>query len=47
MCIRDRLVTLPELDGEFGFVTEKMSEGAFDEKASKLQNMVTRIRIKA
>ena len=44
---KGKLVTLPELDGEFGFVTEKMSEGAFDEKASKLQNMVTRIRIKA
>lgn len=44
---KGKLVILPELDGEFGFVTEKMSEGAFDEKASKLQNMVTRIRIKA
>lgn len=44
---KGKLVTLPELEGEFGFVTEKMSEGAFDEKASKLQNMVTRIRIKA
>ena len=38
---------LPELEEEFGFITEKMSEGAFDEKASKLQNMVSRIRIKA
>ena len=44
---KGKLVLLPELEDEFGFITEKMSEGAFDEKASKLQNMVSRIRIKA
>lgn len=44
---KGKLVTLPELEHEFGFITETMSEGAFDEKASKLQNIVTRIRIKA
>ena len=44
---KGKLVVLPELEEEFGFITEKMSEGAFDEKASKLQNMVSRIRIKA
>ena len=44
---KGKLVVLPELEAEFGFITEKMSEGAFDEKASKLQNMVSRIRIKA
>ena len=44
---KGKLVTLPELEDEFGFITETMSEGAFDEKASKLQNIVTRIRIKA
>ena len=44
---KGKLVLLPELEDEFGFITEKMSEGAFDEKASKLKNMVSRIRIKA
>ena len=44
---KGKLVLLPELEDEFGFITEKMSEGAFDEKASKLQNMVSRIRIKS
>ena len=44
---KGKLVVLPELEEEFGFITEKMSEGTFDEKASKLKNMVSRIRIKA
>ena len=40
-------ISVPEIKGEFGFVTEKMSEKVFDEKAQKLPEIITRIRIKA
>ena len=40
-------ISVPEIKGEFGFVTEKMSEKIFDEKAQKLPEIITRIRIKA
>lgn len=40
-------IFVPEIKGEFGFVTEKMSEKVFDEKAQKLPEIITRIRIKA
>lgn len=33
--------------GEFGFVTEQMSEGEFDTRAEKLPGMVSRIRVRA
>ena len=33
--------------GEFGFVTELMSEGEFEEKAEKLPGMISRIRVRA
>ena len=33
------------LDGEFGFVTEVMSEREFAEKAEALPEMITRIRV--
>ncbi|MFI3214146.1 MAG: homoserine dehydrogenase [Eubacteriales bacterium] len=33
------------VDGEFGFVTEVMSEADFEEKAAKLEGLITRIRI--
>lgn len=40
-------VVLPDAAGEFGFVTEMMSEGAFDEKAAKMPGIISRIRIRA
>lgn len=40
-------ISVPGIEGEFGFVTEKMSEREFDEKAQKLPEMITRIRMKA
>lgn len=42
-----KILALPELEGEFGFVTEKMSEGDYDEKAGKLAGIVSRIRVRA
>ena len=36
-----------EVAGEFGFVTELMSEGDFEEKAEKLPGMISRIRVRA
>ncbi|HJC62631.1 MAG TPA: homoserine dehydrogenase [Candidatus Blautia merdavium] len=36
-----------EVAGEFGFVTELMSEGDFEEKAEKLPSMISRIRVRA
>lgn len=40
-------VVLPDVNREFGFVTEEMSEGEFDRKASELPDMIGRIRIRA
>ena len=33
------------IDGEFGFVTEVMTEREFAEKSAKLPEMITRIRV--
>ena len=33
------------MDGEFGFVTEVMTERAFADKAEQLPEMITRIRV--
>ena len=33
------------MDGEFGFVTEVMSEREFAQKAEQLPEMITRIRV--
>jgi homoserine dehydrogenase len=33
------------IPGEFGFLTEVMSEGEFEEKAAALPEMITRIRV--
>lgn len=33
------------IEGEFGFVTESMTEGEFEEKAAKLSGMISRIRM--
>ena len=33
------------MDGEFGFISEEMTEGEFEEKSAKLSGMITRIRI--
>lgn len=37
-------VSLPDAPGEFAFVTEKMSESEFKEKAEKLGTVISRIR---
>lgn len=42
-----KVVTVPELTGEFGFVTECISEAEFEEKAAKLEGVLGRIRIRA
>lgn len=42
---RVQLIQIPELDEEFGIVTEMMTEKEFQENASKFDNMITRIRI--
>ncbi|MGN0327382.1 MAG: homoserine dehydrogenase [Lachnospira sp.] len=39
-----KTVTVDELDGEFGFVTDKMTEKSFNEAASKI-NIISRLRI--
>lgn len=39
-------VVLEELPGEFGFVTEEMTEAAFEEKAAAFGSIITRIRIR-
>lgn len=39
-------VKVPEITGEFGFVTEKMKEGAYQEKASEYtEDMISMIRV--
>ena len=40
-------IGVPGLEGEFGFVTELMSERTFDEKAAALPEVLGRIRIRA
>lgn len=40
-------IGVPGLEGEFGFVTELMSERTFDEKAAALPEILGRIRIRA
>ena len=40
-------ISVPGLDNEFGFVTEMMSEGTFDEKAAACPEILGRIRIRA
>lgn len=42
-----KVVAVPELNDEFGFITEKMAERDFDEKAAKLPGIITRIRVRA
>lgn len=39
------LVSVPELPDEFAFITEVMTEGQFKEKAAKLSDMRSRIRV--
>ncbi|MCR4909253.1 MAG: homoserine dehydrogenase [Lachnospiraceae bacterium] len=41
-----KIVTVPELSGETGFVTEEMTEKAFEECAEKAGGIISRIRIK-
>lgn len=40
-----RIVTVPELDGEFGFVTEVMTEGEYRKKSEELPGILHMIRI--
>ena len=40
-------IGVPGREGEFGFVTELMSERTFDEKAAALPEILGRIRIRA
>lgn len=40
-------VVIPDVTGEFGFITEMMSEGEFDEKAAKMPGVISRIRVRA
>ncbi len=42
-----KTVGVPDVAGEFGFVTAPMSEAAFEEKAAKLPDIITRIRVRA
>ena len=42
---KGKVVKLDDVAGEFGFVTGKMSEEEFDEKYSKLDGTITRIRM--
>lgn len=39
-------IVLPELEGEFGFITEVMSEAAYEEKAKQYGNVINRIRVR-
>lgn len=38
-------IELPEIAGEFGFVTEEMSEAEYEEKAAKMSGILNRIRV--
>ena len=40
-----QIVRAPGLEDEFGFVTEKMSEGSYEEKAERLGNILHMIRV--
>ena len=37
---------LAEVDGEFGFITEKMTEAEYQEKAEKLDDILGMIRVR-
>ncbi|MFQ9151398.1 MAG: hypothetical protein ACLR6B_07565 [Blautia sp.] len=37
-------INVPELSGEFAFVTGVISEGEYEEKAEKLGTVISRIR---
>lgn len=39
------VIELPEVSGEFGFVTEAISEADYEEYAKKLEGIITRIRL--
>lgn len=39
-------IVLPELKGEFGFITEVMSEAAYEEKAKQYGEVINRIRVR-
>lgn len=39
-------VVLPELEGEFGFITEVMSEAVYGEKAKQYGDVINRIRVR-
>lgn len=41
-----QILEIPEISGEFGFITDKMTEGEFEEKASHLSKVISRIRIR-
>ena len=40
-----RIVTVPQLEGEFGFVTEVMTEGEYRKKSEELPQILHMIRI--
>ena len=40
-----QLVTVPELENEFGFITSILTEAQYQEKAEKCQGIINRIRI--
>jgi homoserine dehydrogenase len=42
-----KTVGVPDVAGEFGFVTAPMSEAEFEEKAAGLPDIITRIRMRA
>ena len=43
---RVKPVVLEELPGEFGFVTEEMTEAEFEERKEKFGSVISRIRVR-
>lgn len=42
-----KMISIPDTEGEFAFITEPMSESSYEEKAEKLPQIITRIRVRA